>query len=114
MLFFVSIGTLLDPGALGAGLGWLTLLVALLVVGKGVVAYALARVAGVDRPGQVAVGLGQVGEFSFVLASLLFASAAIPPEVHAALLAVVALSIAISTIAVRVPVAAWQRGTMST
>jgi monovalent cation:H+ antiporter-2, CPA2 family len=114
VLFFVSIGTLLDPGALGAGLGWLALLLVLLIVGKVFVAWILARIAGVERPGQVSIGLAQVGEFSFVLASLLFASAAIPPELHAALLAAVAISIAVSTIAVRLPVPSWQPTTSAT
>jgi CPA2 family monovalent cation:H+ antiporter-2 len=117
VLFFVSVGTLLDPAALSGGLGWVALLLLLLVLGKVFVAYGLARVAGVARPGQVAIGLAQVGEFSFVLASLLFASAAIPAELHAALLAVVAVSIAASTIAVRLPVASWRaavHGTMHT
>jgi CPA2 family monovalent cation:H+ antiporter-2 len=109
VLFFVAVGTLLDPAALGAGLGWLGLLVVLLLAGKVGVAWLLARLAVLPRPAQLATGLGQIGEFSFVLGSLLVARAAIPEELHAALLAVVALSIAVSTIAVRAPVRGWVR-----
>ena len=107
VLFFVSLGTLLDPSVLGNGLGWVGVLLALLVGGKVIVAWVLGRLAGLERPSQVAVGLAQVGEFSFVLASLLLASGAIPPELYAAMLAVVAISIAVSTVAVRAPVPSW-------
>jgi predicted Kef-type K+ transport protein len=56
----------------------------------------------------VAIGLSQVGEFSFVLATLLVAAGRIPEELHAALLAVVVLSIAISAVAARLPLAGWR------
>ena len=46
-------GTLLDPGALANGLGWLTLLLALLTVAKVGVAYGLGRWGGLGRPGGV-------------------------------------------------------------
>ncbi|MEA2622195.1 MAG: monovalent cation:H+ antiporter-2, family [Chloroflexota bacterium] len=108
VLFFVAIGTLLDPNALGRGLGWVVLLIGLLIGGKTLVAYVLARVAKLSRPSQVAIGLSQVGEFSFVLATLLVAAGRIPEELHAALLAVVVLSIAISAVAARLPLAGWR------
>ena len=69
--------------------------------------WAAKETAGIPRPAQVAVGLSQIGEVSFVLASVLFAAGAIEPELHAALLAVVALSIGISAVAVRLPVPGW-------
>ena len=75
MLFFVAIGSLLDPGALGSGIGWLALLAVLLVTTKVGLAWLLSRLGGLTRPGQVAIGLGQMGEFSFVLVSLLAAAA---------------------------------------
>lgn len=56
------------------------------------------------KPSQIAVGLSQVGEFSFVLATLLLSAGRITEELHAALLAIVALSIAFSAVAVRLPV----------
>src|SRR5947207_7061097 len=43
VLFFVAIGTLIEPAALGRGLGWLILFLGLIVGGKVAVAYALAR-----------------------------------------------------------------------
>lgn len=102
VLFFVAIGTLVDPTQLLAGLPWLVLFLALIAVAKVGVAYALARVARVGRrPLQLAVGLGQIGEFSFVLASALVAAGAIAGDVYVALIAAVAISIGASTIAVR-------------
>jgi CPA2 family monovalent cation:H+ antiporter-2 len=102
VLFFVAIGTLIDPTALSAGMSWLVLLLLSLVVGKILVVYALARLAGLPaHPWQLAIGLGQLGEFGFVLASVALAAHAIGADVHAAILAAVAVSIAISTVAVR-------------
>ncbi len=102
VFFFVSIGTLLDPEAIGRGLPWLALTLALVVVAKSVLAYGLVRFTDLDgSPLHVAVGLGQIGEFSFVLASVALARGAIGPEVFAAVLAAVAASIAASTILVR-------------
>lgn len=103
IFFFVAIGTLIDPGALGRGLGWLALSLALVVVTKSLVIFGLARLAGLPaHPGQLAVGLGQIGEFGFVLATVAVARGVLPGEAYAGLLAAVALSIAASSIAVRV------------
>ena len=43
VLFFVAIGTLIEPAALVRGLGWLVVLLALIVVTKVAVAWVLAR-----------------------------------------------------------------------
>jgi CPA2 family monovalent cation:H+ antiporter-2 len=101
-LFFVAIGTLIDPTALSAGMPWLALILLTLVVGKVLVAYALARLARLPAHSwQLAIGLGQLGEFGFVLASAALAAHAIGVDVHAAILAAIAVSITISTVAVR-------------
>jgi CPA2 family monovalent cation:H+ antiporter-2 len=102
VLFFVSIGSLIDPDELGSGLGWLALLLAVVVFGKVLVAYLLARLTRLAaRPLQLAVGLSQVGEFSFVLASFGLAAGVIERPLYAAMLSAVAITIAVSTIAVR-------------
>jgi CPA2 family monovalent cation:H+ antiporter-2 len=102
VLFFVSIGSLIDPDELGTGLGWLALLLAVVVFGKVLVAYLLARLTRLAaRPLQLAVGLGQVGEFSFVLASFGLAAGVIERPLYAAMLSAVAITIAVSTVAVR-------------
>ena len=102
VLFFVAIGTLIEPASVARGLGWLVLFLVLIVGAKVAVAYGLARVARLQaRPIQLAIGLGQVGEFSFVLGSAAVAAGAIAHETYVALIAAVALSIALSTVAVR-------------
>jgi CPA2 family monovalent cation:H+ antiporter-2 len=108
VLFFVAIGTLVDPSKLGAAAPWIGLLVTLVVVAKVAVAWALARLARLEvRPLQLAVGLGQVGEFSFVLASVAVAAGTIDSVLFTAIIATVALSIVASSILVRlVPVRA--------
>ncbi len=103
VFFFVAIGTLIDPAAVGRGLPWLGLALVLVVVAKSALAYGLTRLTRLsDSPVQVAVGLGQIGEFSFVLASVGLARGVIGQDVFAAILAAVAISIAGSTILVRV------------
>jgi CPA2 family monovalent cation:H+ antiporter-2 len=102
VLFFVAIGTLIQPDALGRGLGWLALFLVLIVVAKVAVVYGLARVTRLPaRPLQLAIGLGQIGEFSFVLGSATAAAGAITNEAYVGLVAAVALSIAVSTVVVR-------------
>lgn len=102
LLFFVLMGTLIDPAALGGGLGWLIVVICLVGGAKVAVIYLLARVARLRaRPAQLAIGLGQVGEFSFVLGSAALAAGAIPPALFAALLAALIVTIAFSTVAVR-------------
>jgi CPA2 family monovalent cation:H+ antiporter-2 len=106
VLFFVAIGTLVDPNRLGEAAPALALLLALVVVAKVAVVWALARLARLSvRPLQLAVGLGQIGEFSFVLASVAVAAGTIDGVLFTAIIAAVALSITASSILVRlVPV----------
>jgi CPA2 family monovalent cation:H+ antiporter-2 len=102
ILFFVSIGSLLDPSLVGEALPWIGIVLLLLVVGKMLVIYVLARLVRLQaRPGQLAIGLGQIGEFSFVLATLGLSTGVFDPLLYTAILAGVALSIAVSTIVVR-------------
>lgn len=102
VFFFVVIGTLIDPAQLALGWAWLLALVAVLLIGKVGVAYALARLARLQaRPLQLAIGLGQVGEFSFVLASIGLGAEVMDRPLYAAMLGVVAVSIALSSVLVR-------------
>jgi monovalent cation:H+ antiporter-2, CPA2 family len=70
VLFFVSVGMLIDPGALLAAAPSVVLLVLIAVIGKGVLTAVLGRARGL--PARTAIltgaGLAQVGEFSFILA----------------------------------------------
>ncbi len=102
VMFFVGIGMLLDPGDVARGAPWCVLFLALVVVTKCGVSYVLARLAALDaRPLQLAVGLGQIGEFSFVLGATLVAAQAIEGFVFVALVASVVVSIVASAVLVR-------------
>ena len=102
VLFFVAIGTLIDPAALAAGWPWVVGLILAVIVAKSGLIFVLARGLRISgNPGQLAVGLGQVGEFSFVLASVGRAVGAIDETLYAAVLTAVVITIAGSTILVR-------------
>jgi CPA2 family monovalent cation:H+ antiporter-2 len=103
VLFFVSLGSLIDPAAMPAALPWLGFLLSAVVLAKFVPVLLLSRLARIPevRPWQLAIGLGQIGEFSFVLVSIVLGRALIPPALYSAVLVAVVLSIAISTTVVR-------------
>jgi len=103
VLFFVLLGTLIDPPALGRGVGWLALLLVLLVGGKSLVVGQFARLARLRADWrQMAIGLGQAGEFGFVLASAGLALGLITADLYAAVLGTVVVSIVGSTVLVRI------------
>ncbi len=111
VLFFVLLGSLIDPRALPRALPWIAFLLAAVVVAKALPAAFLSRLARLPdvRHWQLGVGLGQVGEFSFVLAGILAARGLITFELFTAMLSTVVLTIAASAVLVRVgkrPVAA--------
>jgi CPA2 family monovalent cation:H+ antiporter-2 len=72
VLFFVSVGMLLDPGALMASPGLVAGTLAVVLVGKPVVAVLLVWVMKYPFRAALTVGiaLAQIGEFSFILASI--------------------------------------------
>ncbi|MEA2676765.1 MAG: monovalent cation:H+ antiporter-2, family [Chloroflexota bacterium] len=101
VLFFVAIGSLIEPDALVTALPALALVIALVVVAKVGVSYVLARGGKLPRPLQLAVGLGQVGEFSFVIVSVGVAAGVVPAQWFAATLGAVVLTIAGSAVMAR-------------
>jgi K+:H+ antiporter len=96
MLFFVSVGMLLDPALLWQQLGLLIIVVALVIVGKAAILVTIVRMFGYWNVVPLAVGLTlfQVGEFAFVLARVGRSSGAMPSEVYS-----LALNTAIVTMA---------------
>ena len=110
VLFFVSVGSLLQPEALLGGLEWVFIFAGLMLVFKTGVIYAYSKIGGMERPSQIATGLAQMGEFSFVLVSLVFVAGDVSPELYAGLLATITLTIGASAVAVRLPVKGWVRG----
>ena len=69
-LFFVSIGMLLSLAALWANLGTVVVLVFALILGKALIVWGAVRLLGFPQRVSIlaALGLAQIGEFSFVLA----------------------------------------------
>jgi CPA2 family monovalent cation:H+ antiporter-2 len=69
-LFFVSIGLLLSLGALIENFSTVLLWVFLLIAGKTLIIWAVVRILGFPQrvAAMTALGLAQIGEFSFVLA----------------------------------------------
>jgi CPA2 family monovalent cation:H+ antiporter-2 len=84
MLFFVSVGMLLDPSLLWQQIGALTFVVVAIVIGKAVILAGVVRVFGYWNIVPLAVGLTlfQVGEFAFVLARVGLSTQAIPSDLY--------------------------------
>ena len=102
-MFFVALGTVIDPTDLLRALPWLLAFLGMVIGGKVLVVWLLARFSHLGaRTLQVAVGLGQVGEFSYVLGALALAAGVISKDVSAGLIGAVVVSIAASSILVRI------------
>jgi monovalent cation:H+ antiporter-2, CPA2 family len=90
LLFFVSVGMLLDPAFFLDNLPTILLVVVLVAVGKGLIFGGIARLFGYRNIVPLAVGLGlfQVGEFAFVLARVGLASNSLSPDLYSLVLTV--------------------------
>ena len=88
LLFFTSVGMLLDPAFLFSHWDTILLLVFLVAAGKGLIFAALARLFKYGNVVPLAVGLGlfQIGEFSFVLARTGLAAGAITSDMFVLIL----------------------------
>ncbi len=103
-LFFVSVGMLVDPAILAGSLRDLVPLVLVATVGKIVIVAGVALALGM--PSSVAImsalTLGQVGEFSFVLARLGVDRGALPERVFDLVLGTAVVSIALTPALIQV------------
>jgi CPA2 family monovalent cation:H+ antiporter-2 len=97
MLFFVSVGMLLDPALVRAQAGTLVVAVLSVIVGKTAILAGVVRAFGYRRVVPLAVGLTlfQVGEFAFVLARVGRSAGAITNDLYA-----LALNTAVATMAI--------------
>ncbi|MFM9151708.1 MAG: cation:proton antiporter [Candidatus Planktophila sp.] len=102
VLFFVVVGSLVNPELVMKALPFAALLVAMMVSLKTVPTIVLSRLGKLkaNHP-QLAVGLSQIGEFSFVLGGAALAASAITDTQFTGILMAVIASIIISTLAVR-------------
>ncbi|HVQ32296.1 MAG TPA: cation:proton antiporter, partial [Vicinamibacteria bacterium] len=103
VLFFVSVGMLVDPGYLVAQAGPVLALTALVVFGKALLAFALSIVLGQPlRTGLVvAAGLSQIGEFSFILGQAGVKLKMLSGEQYSLILASAVLSITVNPLMFR-------------
>jgi len=100
LLFFASVGMLLDPAFLLQHLGQVVVLVLAVGLGKGLIFALLARLFryGNVIPLAVALGLFQIGEFSFVLARLGVSTGSIGHDLYALVLTAAILTMALTPI----------------
>ena len=97
-LFFVSIGMLIDFRIIIPRLPEILLVTALLIITKAAITTALCRLFRLPLPLSVNIGLhlAQGGEFAFVLFSLAMGTAVLPAQAGQFLLAVVAITMAMT------------------
>ncbi|HXG05563.1 MAG TPA: cation:proton antiporter [Candidatus Binatia bacterium] len=94
-LFFVTMGALINPAALGQHPRILAVLVGLIVVGKFAIWTAVVRLFGhpLSTAALVGVGLTQIGEFSFILVQVARDAGHVGDDVYQATLAASLLTI---------------------
>ncbi|MEE3008542.1 MAG: cation:proton antiporter [Pseudomonadota bacterium] len=95
VVFFLSVGLLIDVGFFFENLGTLIIVFILATIAKGLINIIAVRIAGQPWEQSVLVGvtLGQIGEFAFVIASVGFTVNAIDSEGYKIAVAVIALSL---------------------
>jgi monovalent cation:H+ antiporter-2, CPA2 family len=100
LLFFTSVGMLLDPSFLIAHWDTILLLVVLVAMGKGMIFASLACLFGYGNVVPLAVGLGlfQIGEFSFVLARIGLSSNSISNETYSLVLSAAVITMALTPV----------------
>lgn len=93
-IFFVAVGMLIDPRAVAAEWSTVLILAALVLGGKVLAVTAGATLAGYGlRPAlQAGIALGQIGEFSFIIAGIGVAAGAVPASLSAVAVAVSAIT----------------------
>lgn len=98
MIFFLSIGLLIDVTYIWQNIGLVLLMLLLVIVGKTAINIVILRVTGVDWRSAFIAGtaLGQVGEFSFLLMATGSASGYVSRDISQLMITVIALSLMIS------------------
>jgi CPA2 family monovalent cation:H+ antiporter-2 len=102
VLFFVVVGTLIQPSLIVDAAPFALLLLLLMVALKTLPTIFFAKMGKLKGSSSlIGIGVSQIGEFSFVLGSLAYSQKAISQSQFTGLLLAVVLSIAASTILVR-------------
>lgn len=100
LLFFASIGMLLDPNALVEEYGAILLLLGCVIVGKGLIFAVLARVFryGNIIPLATSLGMSQIGELSFLIANAGVAAGALSREQYSIILPTAVVSMMLTPV----------------
>jgi CPA2 family monovalent cation:H+ antiporter-2 len=103
VLFFVAVGMLFDPGVLLRHPLMVATIVSVVILGKAGLAYLLMRAMNQPPHASVilALGLAQIGEFSFVLAGLGMQLGVMSAETNNLILAAALISIALNPFLLR-------------
>ena len=103
-LFFVTIGTLIDPKALILYPALLAAIVAVITLGKFVIWTSVVKLFGYPLRTAVLVGVGltQIGEFSYVLVRVARDAGLVEPHLYSATLAASLLTILLNAVLMRV------------
>ncbi len=98
VLFFVSVGMLVDPRAVVDAPWLVAATLAVVVLGKPAVSFVLARLLGQPARSSLSVGLalGQIGEFSFILVGMGVTLGLVTPVARSALILAAIVSIALN------------------
>ncbi|MBM6868181.1 cation:proton antiporter [Collinsella tanakaei] len=99
IIFFASVGMMVNPATLVAHLGELVALVALIMVGKWVINMALGALfaAGARTSLTIAAGLSQIGEFSFIIGQTGMALGVLSADQYSLILGGAVVSIALNS-----------------
>jgi CPA2 family monovalent cation:H+ antiporter-2 len=102
-LFFVSVGMLFDPMIVVTAPVALLAVVAVIVVGKSLAAYAIVRLLGWPNGTalNVSAALAQIGEFSFILTGLGLSLGLLTPQAQGLVVAGALVSIAVNPLVLR-------------
>ncbi len=103
LVFFVSLGFLVDLRVVAQHTDWVLALLGATVLGKGLLAALSAGLGGYHLRTAVASGLGlaQIGEFSFLIATLAWQQGTLTNDMHAVIVAVAGISLLISPLVMR-------------
>ena len=117
VLFFVSVGMLFDPRVVIEEPVRLLMVMAIIILGKSLAAFLIVLVFRypLNTALTVSASLAQIGEFSFILASLGITLGLLPPEGQSLSLAAAILSIAINPLVFKAiePLQRWIRARSS-
>lgn len=102
-LFFVSIGMLIDPGAIAQNFGAIVGLVSLVMIGKALIVFPIVLLFGYSLKTAIltSCGINQIGEFSFVLALVGLENNLISQETYLLLLGTTAITLVLTPLSFR-------------